>query len=172
MSETVTAERQSFAPANRKPCKDCPWRTSNLKRKPDPHKFYTLANLRRLWKGLRDGERMTCHPTDPEMAEFEGHEKTAERPVTHECTGALIVQQREVMRFQECCHEAEEDGKKDGFQRYRRKYPKGMTRNGLAEVAFTFVSGGGFGGMPMAKPDLNQTDVQHPDLVPWERRSS
>lgn len=46
------------------PCAQCPWRTSNQgKRHPDG--WYTKANLRRLWAGLRRGERMTCHPTDP-----------------------------------------------------------------------------------------------------------
>lgn len=173
----ATPERQSFGTANPKPCADCPWRVENLKRKPDPHKFYTLANLRRLWKGLRNGERMTCHPTDPHMAEYEGLEKTADRKTTHECTGATILVQREIMRFQECAEEADAEGKKDGFRRYQKKYPGGLTKIGFAEhvwLALTGVSDmrGGHDPMPVARPNLNQTDVQHPDLVPWEARSA
>lgn len=163
-------DRQAFAPAKAKACKDCPWRTTNLKRKPDPHGFYTLANLRRLWRGLRNGERMTCHPTDPEMAEFAGYEKTAERPVTYECAGALVLIQREMERFQSCAKEAEAEGQKDGLKRYRRKYPKGLTRDGLLR----FFNDMMFGGTPlsprdkMATPNLNMAGIGHPDLEPWE----
>jgi hypothetical protein len=28
--------------------------------------WYTKANLQRLWAGMRRGEDMTCHPTDPD----------------------------------------------------------------------------------------------------------
>lgn len=166
------ASRKSVTKATLKPCKDCPWRASNFKRKPDPHKFYTLANLRRLWRGLRNGERMTCHPTDPEMAEFEGYEKTADREVTHECAGALILVQRELMRFQAEFPsgglEPSPQTSKEALRAYREHHPKGLTKVGLYRHMMTAV----FGGTPltgnvMAKPNLNTEGIAHPDLVPW-----
>ena len=50
--------------AAKSPCQACPWRVENHgKRHPDG--WYTKANLRRLWSGIRRGEEMSCHPTDP-----------------------------------------------------------------------------------------------------------
>lgn len=166
------AKRKSVTEGTGKPCAHCPWRAENLKRKPDPHKFYTLGNLRRLWRGLRNGERMTCHPTDPEMEEFEGYEKTAEREVTHECAGALILIQRELMRFQAeyptGALETSPQAGKDALRRYREKHPKGLTKVGL----FRHMMNAAYGGTPltgnaMAKPNLNTEGIAHPDLVPW-----
>lgn len=50
-------------------CLACPWRLSNQGR-PTPGGWYTRRNLDRLWAGLRRGTRMSCHPTDPRMAEL------------------------------------------------------------------------------------------------------
>jgi hypothetical protein len=55
-------------PACPRACSSCPWRLSNQGSKPDPHKFYTPANLRRLWHGMRNGARMSCHPTDLDLS--------------------------------------------------------------------------------------------------------
>lgn len=83
------------------PCAECPWRLSNHCREHE-HGFYDDDNRERLWAGLRSGEApgMTCHPTDPDMAEFEGYEKTATRVVTYECAGAVVLIQRELAIIQ------------------------------------------------------------------------
>lgn len=155
----------SVQPALPQPCKECPWRQANQRQR-HPHGFYTMKNLRRLWAGLRRGVRMTCHPTDPRMVDYEGYEKTAEVSSTHECMGALILVQREVMRFQGCC----EARQRDSFKRYRLKSPKGMTRVGLAEVVQRYLFGGTpFDSLKMAQPDLNMEGIGHPDLPDWEK---
>lgn len=46
------------------PCRACPWLVVNHQRR-HADGWYTVANRRRLWGGLRAGEMMTCHPTDP-----------------------------------------------------------------------------------------------------------
>lgn len=164
------AKRQSLTTAHPKPCAHCPWRVENQGKR-HKHGFYTKANLRRLWSGLKNGERMTCHPTDPEMAEFEGYEKTADREVTYECAGALILVQREVMRFQSQYTDTIDptpEATKAALKAYREKHPKGLTKVGL----FRHMMAVAFDGNPMtgpraATPDLNTEGIGHPDLVPW-----
>jgi hypothetical protein len=161
-------ERKALAPAHRKPCAQCPWRTENQGKR-HPHSFYTKANLRRLWRGLRDGERMTCHPTDPTMDEFEGYEATAEREVTHECAGALILIQREIMRFSDAAKEAEAEGAKDGLRRYRSRFPRGLTKNGIAAHLWNAMVAGPTH-LTAARPNLNEPGIGHPDIPEWTPR--
>lgn len=147
------------------PCKHCPWRLANQGSKPDPHKFFTPANLKRLWKGLRDGARMSCHPTDPRMAEFEGYEALADRDVTHECAGALVVVQREYMVFQAMC-EADPKGKKT-LPQYRKARPNGLTRYGLIALTERAMFGGTMlNPVAMARPNLGDVEIGYPAIDP------
>lgn len=157
--------REKMLPANPHPCADCPWRVSNRGRR-NKHGFYTKINLRRLWTGLREGERMTCHPTDPDMAEFEGYEETAVRQRTHECAGALTLVQRELAIFAHCVKQAEAVGAKDGLKRYRKLRPRGLTRNGIAaHVAAAIRYPGTLEARVM---DLRANlDIEHEPLGPW-----
>lgn len=146
------------------PCSACPWRASNHgKRHPDG--WYTKANLRRLWAGLRRGERMTCHPTDPANPVPDGARPVPDGTATRECTGALVLVQRELQRVQDVFAA---DG---SLADYRRAHPRGLTNDGVmvhvANLVAVFP-----GDLPMAKPDLNDDDVSHPDLVPWEPRTA
>lgn len=145
-------------PACPRPCVHCPWRLANQGSRPDPHKFYTPGNLARLWKGLRAGARMSCHPTDPRMAEFEGYEALADRAVTNECAGALVIVQREWMVFQGMC-EADPGGKKT-LQQYRRARPNGLLREGLIALMERAMFGGtALNPVAMARPDLGDAEV-------------
>src|SRR5690349_1270948 len=105
------------------PCSHCPWRTENHG-KPHPDGWYTAANRKRLWAKLRRGESMSCHPTDPEnpvseKARAAGAVVAKEGSQVRECIGAIVLQQREVMRFQ-----AQPDA-------YLKLHSNGMTRRGL-----------------------------------------
>lgn len=152
-----------------KPCSSCPWRLANQGSKPDPHKFYTKANLARLWKGLRDGVRMSCHPTDPRMAEFAGYESLADRDVTHECAGALTLQQRELMKYQDIAL-ADPKSKKT-LQEYKKQNPKGLTRYGLIALVERSVFGGSsFDRVKMSTPDLNDVEIGYDVLGAWRIR--
>lgn len=152
-------------PACPRPCAFCPWRLANQGSKPGPHKFYAPANLKRLWKGLRDGARMSCHPTDPRMSEFEGYEALAGREVTHECAGALVIVQREFMVFQELA-QANPKSKKT-LQLYRKARPHGLTRNGLVAMLERAMLGGSFlNPVAMARPDLNDQEIGYPAVDP------
>jgi len=156
-------------PAAEKPCDACPWRIANQgKRK--PRAWYSLSNLRRLWSGLRDGERMTCHPTDPDNPLPPGARALPEDVKTRECTGALIVVQREVTKFQECAAQAEAAGKRDGFGRYQKMQPCGMTIGGILATAERALFGGTvLGGTKMTLPNLNDDEIGAPWLS-WEDR--
>ena len=72
-------------------CETCPWLTRNHGRRHAAH-WYTKANLRALWTGLRTGRApgMICHASDPESRDYggkgeikPGHER--------ECAGALTL---------------------------------------------------------------------------------
>ena len=155
------------APANSHPCAECPWRTVNQGQR-HPHGFYSKANLRRLWAGLRRGERMSCHPTDSRMAEFEGYEHTAEVETTHECMGALVLVQREAQKFQDIVAEF---GWAEGSMLYRRRHPMGLTREGLAATVERVI----FAGSPLSsavRANLNEDGIDYAPLGSWGARLS
>lgn len=79
------------------PCSACPWRKSN-QGKSHPHGWYSKANLRRLWAGLRTGEApgMTCHPTDKENPIPDGTKPVPDNVERHECAGAILLVIREL----------------------------------------------------------------------------
>lgn len=148
------------APACEKPCSSCPWLTSNHG-KPHPDGWYTLANRKRLWAKMRRGERMSCHMTDPRNPVPEGVKPVPEHAVTRECTGGLILQQREVMRLQA------PSGPFKQWDVYHRDHPRGLTKMG----AFAMVDRAMFAGSfyrPMTKPDLNEP-VSHLPLGDWSK---
>lgn len=72
-------------------CDTCPWRVKNHG-KVHPGGWYRLANLRRLWAGLRSGRApgMICHSTDPKNVNYGG---SAPVKPGHEaeCGGALYL---------------------------------------------------------------------------------
>jgi hypothetical protein len=82
-------------PAKATPCATCPWRRSNWGRDDTPHPEYNTAERRdAMWDefaereagtGLRFGTTMWCHVGD-------GHD------AKHECTGGVVLQQRECIR--------------------------------------------------------------------------
>jgi hypothetical protein len=152
-------------PANPNACAVCPWRVANQGCKPDPHKFYTTTNLKRLWKGLRNGARMSCHPTDPRMIAFEGYEDNANRETTHECTGGLILQQREFMIFQAIVEGQKDAQKKTGLRDYTHDRPNGLTRGGLIAMMERAVFGGTpFDSVAMSTPDLDNNAIGYAEI--------
>lgn len=172
--EAPTPRPFEVYPAAPRACSHCPWRISNQgKRSPDG--WYTAANLRRLWTRLRNGDAMTCHPTDPENPLTEAQKAAGFREAkkggkTRECTGYLILQQREAMAFQGCCamvEQGEADGETNAIKLYRRLRPKGLSKAGLVEVIFARGIMGGqpfVGGRKMAKPNLRDPDVGYEPL--------
>lgn len=155
--------------ACRRPCATCPWR-GQVRAKPEfaaietthegeTTKWYSLKNLRRLWKQLRDGDHMSCHATDEQNPRPDGWKPVPTDTKAKVCIGALILAQREVMRFQHACHV-----QKPGIVLYRKTHPKGLSKVGVRVLVSEFLFGG-----PMRdeRPDLNEEDISHPDLVPW-----
>lgn len=168
MAERIVSERSSFRPASKVgPCADCPWRTSNQGKR-HPGGWYTKANLQRLWSGLRRGERMTCHPTDPDNPVPEGWRKAPLGRATAECTGALILQQREMQRVSDILEAG------GALSDYRRAHPRGLTQFGVAKLVGELLFGGApvIGSLEMSKPDLNSPDVSYERLTPWETREA
>jgi hypothetical protein len=112
---TTGTMRTAIKPAAARPCAACPWRTANQGKR-HPMGWYTKANLQRLWAGMRRGEDMTCHPTDPDNPVPPGSTPVRPGAVTIECAGSLILKQREVMRFQDLAHAHPDE---DPFRLYR-----------------------------------------------------
>jgi hypothetical protein len=153
------------APRPPDPCLPCPWRTENHG-KPHPDGWYTKTNRNRLWAGLRRGEDMSCHPTDPrnevsEAAQAAGYRPAPERAEARECVGAWVLKQREVQIFQDL------DG---DLARYRAERPRGLTRVGILAAVSRIIFGGTFlGGPQVGRPNLN-APVGH-DGLPWTPRT-
>lgn len=149
-------------------CGECPWRKSN-KGKPSPkcegatYRWYSATNQRRLWSAIRQGERMTCHPTDHANPPTLDGRRAPETIQTRECAGALILVQREITLAQEL--------RDPLFKRYRRNRPHGLSLTGLRKHIERIIFGGRWPGMkPVGRPDLNDTDVQYEPLGEWRAR--
>lgn len=159
-------------------CAQCPWRASNQGR-PHPHGFYSKANLRRLWNGLKQGARMTCHPTDSRMCEFEGYEHQEGRADYSECAGSLVLIQRELWRFQEIARAVDAEQAVgaaprpgEALRRYRALPGPRMTREGLMQHAFAAAQPDGhcipfLDVRGMRSMNLDHPDVGHEPLGAW-----
>ena len=143
-------------PANPSPCSACPWRTENHG-KPHPDGWYTARNRDRLWSKLRRGDGMTCHPTDPENPCSTGV-TVPEGVTTHECSGALILQQREIKKIEALPG--------SDLKRYIQENPRGLTKTGIAQLIERIVFGG-LNGNAMPLLDLNEA-VSHQPLGVWD----
>lgn len=161
MSARIESDRTAFRTSHI-PCPQCPWKLENQGRR-HPGGWYTKANLRRLWGGLRRGERMTCHPTDPDNAvECQCHTPPPPGTVTRECAGALIVIQREVQRVNDILVAG------GSWADYRREHPRGLTKEGAAcHVMASAFATNSLTGYEMGRPNLNDPTIGHADLVPW-----
>lgn len=80
-------------------CETCPWLTKNHGKKhtsawyrehPTIKGWYSKANLRRLWAGLRTGAApgILCHSTDPDSKDY-GGKGTIKPGKERACAGAL-----------------------------------------------------------------------------------
>lgn len=142
----------SSTPSSADPCAACPWREANRgKRHPDG--WYTQRNLTRLWAGLRAGNGMSCHPTDPDnvvspTAQTLGYRPAPEDSQVLECRGGVILQQRELHHLAHV-HGAD-------VAAYRRARPTGLTRDGIRYLIHRLILGGipVIGPRAMARPDL------------------
>lgn len=115
------------APAHTSPCAACPWRTANHGKR-HPGSWYTKGNRRRLWSGLRAGEMMSCHPTDPGNPVPEGLPAPADGTTIKECAGAHVLLQRELAIFTALCARMDVA---DAYRRYTELRRRGITRVGL-----------------------------------------
>jgi hypothetical protein len=105
---------------------------------------------------MRRGERMSCHPTDPRSVP-----KAAALAETHECAGALVLIQREIVKLSEFPGP-------HAFRLYRKAHPRGLTKEGVA----VFISRTKLANMPIVggpkMPLLDlMTPVSHPPLGDW-----
>jgi hypothetical protein len=142
------------------PCASCPWRRSNQD-KHHPHGWYTKANLRRLWNGLRTGKApgMTCHPTDDRIELPEGAKAVPAGIEVRECAGAILLVIRELRKLEAAAGSGETQ-----VQNYFRSTERGFTRRGLKY----WVARAIFGGTPLALaiPNVSEdSEIHRPDLL-------
>jgi len=94
------------------------------------------------------------------MAVFSGYEALAERDTINECTGALVVVQREWMVFQGMC---EADPKGKTLQQYRKLRPNGLMRSSLIALMERAVFGGSvLNPVAMSRPNLGDVKIGYP----------
>ena len=105
-----------------KVCPTCPWIRQNHGKK-HPAKWYSLANLKRLWNGVRTGKApgMVCHSTDPESPEYGGTNPNIKPGAEHECAGLIQIVIKQVDSVNES----------KTFKEYQAKHKFPFTRTGL-----------------------------------------
>lgn len=148
------------------PCPPCPWLVANHG-KPHPDGWYTKRNRDRLWVGLRRGERMSCHPTDPsnpvsDKATAAGYRPAPEHAAVRECVGALVLQQRELQILSDLGGH---------LPLYRSRRPKGLLRAGVTRLVQRLL----FGGLPNTEPGMPKPNLNAPvghDPLPWTTRTT
>jgi hypothetical protein len=71
-------------------CATCPWR-KKLQGTKHPAGWYKLANIKRLWNGIRTGNApgMVCHASDPGSVDYGSTKVVPEGTEKRECAGAL-----------------------------------------------------------------------------------
>jgi hypothetical protein len=113
-------------------CATCPWRKENHG-KAHPANWYTAANLRRLWNGLRSGKSpgMVCHATDPESPEYGSTKAPPASARKQDCAGALALVHIEMNALSHA----------PSFEAYRRARPDGLTRTGAYVWAERIIFG-------------------------------
>lgn len=142
-------------PRAQKPCAQCPWRLANQGKR-HAFGFYTLKNLRRLWKEVRGGSRaQSCHLTDA------SHVAVGAKPgaKAKECPGSVVMVVRELRSLEKI--QAEHGGV--AVKVYLKERRRGLTRYGLAYWAMTRV---GFANVPFMNPDgpLPLVDDDDPEI--------
>jgi hypothetical protein len=150
------------------PCRGCPWFAENHG-KPHPDGWYTKRNLAGLWKGLRRGESMSCHPTDPtnpvsDKAQAKGYRPAPDGAKVRRCAGAEILQQRELQIVNDL---ARTEAK--ALQAYRRLRPGGLTADGIARLIERAVFGA-MSGDELLTVNLNAPVDNGTDRLPWTSR--
>lgn len=142
-------------------CDACPWRQSNQGKRTSGG-WYTKANLRRLWNGLKTGDApgMTCHPTDPDNPPSDEGKQAKPGAETHECYGALLLIAREVRLATELC----ETHQGDAFKEYRKLRPKGLNKWGMAHWIMRWAAPTPFTGGVLPTEITEDDDIQHPDF--------
>jgi len=148
---------------DRKACPPCPWRLSN-RGKPHPDDWYAPENLERLWQGVRDGEPMSCHPTDPSNpvtpeAQAAGYRPAPAGAKRLECIGAVVAAQRE-LQILDTIFEGD-------YRAYRRARPAGLTKVGAGEIVSRLMFGHTPLAVSMPRPDLNHPDLGGVDGLDW-----
>lgn len=78
-----------------------------------------------------------------------------ETATTHECAGALILQQREFMEFSEI---SKNPATENALREYRKRRPLGMTADGLRALAGRAIFSWP-GEVEMSRPELSDEDV-------------
>jgi hypothetical protein len=141
------------------PCLTCPFRVANFGKANPPDtescevEWYSKANLFRLWHdGLRYGEAMVCHSTDPDSRDtkrpdLEGHEQV--------CLGSLAI----VYQHLAVLDDLVRAGRRDPYKSYSRIAGAArMSKHGILQWALSINlrRTGLFGGLAL------------PSVLDWE----
>lgn len=130
-------------------CETCPWLTKNHGRKHHAG-WYTKANLKRLWNGLRSGDchGIVCHSTDPNRVLYGGVTPVAPGTEKQPCAGALLVIFKHMNEIA-----------KTTPKEYKAKYPLPMKREGIAHWVNQYL----FGTLPTVEDRSAEVSL------PWEK---
>lgn len=106
-------------------CATCPWR-KNLQGTKHPAGWYKLANITRLWNGIRSGNApgMVCHSSDPDSKDYGSVKTVPETVQKRECAGAIQLVITEINLLNDI----------GDFKIYKKSRKSPLTRAGLRAV--------------------------------------
>ena len=133
-------------------CGTCPWLRSNHGKKHSAG-WYTKTNLRRLWGGMRQGENMICHATDPNSITY-GGDKLVQPGHERPCVGALVLVKHSFNRLEEL----------KSLKDYKTGVGQRMSKGGMVRWAERIM----FAGTAMGGPELLMPNMQQDVGVPWQ----
>ena len=156
-------------PERQEVCNVCPWLRKNHNKPATPRPpgykvdeesgdyvddWFGDENRARLWEGLRDGEAMSCHASDP--VQWENLDQSKPREI---CAGMLLLVKKELDVFEEVIVSMPGASPAKTYRAYKKLRPGGMTRDGLerwaVNLTFPCILGGLADVIPKVVPDVD-----------------
>ena len=131
-TDTASVGKKEQRAENARCCSTCPF-LEKMKDHPGE------KPMRTMWSGLRHGQPMICHSTDPDAHQY-NLPNNAQQGNERMCVGALTYIYEHVSEFEQLLDHYKDNTNK-AYKAYALKYKKPMLLKGLFEWAFALATG-------------------------------
>ena len=108
-----------------------------MKDQPSPvgQDWYSEKNLLRLWQGIREGEVLLCHPSDPYADDYDMPVRNKDANKARACTGMLHIIFNHVKEFEHLLLNVHNEDLAAAMKAYRDNHRHPMTERGILNWA-------------------------------------